>query len=494
VAKSSAGNRLLSIAGRHLLPHGRVDRSCTEVGLESQNISSLFLTPRSVVFIGVPRKSGPGALNPVDNLRNWGYEGVIHLVHPHVREIAGLSVLPNVSELDGPVDLAVISTPRQTIPGIIRECGEKGIRAIVVTNQGFAEADSQGKELHNEMLETAPAFGIRFLGPNTLGVSNAFHGFNSSFMPLDQEELPIGLVCQSGLFFVGASHVIGGMGIGVDVGNACDIDVVDALEWLGQDERLKVIAVHAEEIPGRNGFMERVEKVCRRIPIVALKTGRSKDGARAAASHSGSMAGEDRIVHAALRKAGVIRVHESEVLADLVRGFVRLPLIRGPRVALITVTGGGGIILMDAMERYGLLLAQFSPRTLDRIVGLSPDWMPLTNPIDIWPAVMKNGMRKAYGAALEDALLDPNVDGELCIALGLHKAEQAHLGAEQVIRELSEKFDKPIVVWFYGSEPQEAARRLEEHGRAMAVPSLERAVRVLSGMFRYVNWTRGLQG
>ena len=157
----------------------------------------------------------------------------------------------------------------------------------MVTVQGFAEADERGKELQNLILAQAMAARVRILGPNTLGVSNAFYRFNSSFMPLDRQEIPVGLLCQSGVYFVGAKQLIGGMGIGIDVGNACDVDIVDALEWLGDDERVRVIALHAEEIQRGDAFLEVVQRVSRRIPIVALKTGRSLEGARAAASHSG---------------------------------------------------------------------------------------------------------------------------------------------------------------------------------------------------------------
>lgn len=247
--------------------------------MEHSHYGPLFLTPKSVAFVGVPRKSGPGALNPVDNLRRWGYQGRIQLVHPHVGEIAGLPVASKISALKGPIDLAVISTPRRTIPEMIKECGKKGISAVIVTVQGFAEADSRGKRLQDEMLAEAARSGIRILGPNTLGISNAFHRFDSSFMPSVREELPVGLICQSGLFFVGVSQLIGGMGIGVDLGNACDVGIVDALEWLGADERLRVIALHAEEIRGGQRFIETAQKVSRRIPIVALKTGRSVAGA-----------------------------------------------------------------------------------------------------------------------------------------------------------------------------------------------------------------------
>jgi acetyltransferase len=389
------------------------------------------------------------------------------------------------------VDLAVISTPRETVPAIIRECGKKGITAVIVTVQGFAEADSRGKELQREFLDEAGKFGIRVLGPNTLGVSNAFDRFNSSFMPLDRKEFPVGVVCQSGVFFVGVSQLIGGMGLGVDIGNGCDVDTVDALEWLGLDERLRVIALHAEEIPRGHHFLEVAERVSRRIPIIALKTGRSREGARAAASHTGSMAGEDRIVDAAFRKAGIIRVDETQDQGDLIRAFLRrLPAMRGPRVALVTITGAGAIILLDAMERNGLEPSTFSSITLDEIQSMSPDWMPLSNPIDVWPAVMKHGMKKAYGTALRDALADPNVDGVLCVALGLAAAEQKHLGAEAVIQDLSEKFDKPVVVWIYGSHREETVKKLDEHGRALTVASLERGVRVLAAMARYERWKR----
>ncbi len=459
-----------------------------EALLDYRRVKSLFLSPRSVVFIGAPRRSGSGALNPIDNLRNWGYGGRIAVVHPHAHDIAGLPVARSVSDLSGPIDLAIISTPRETVPGIIRECGSVGIEAAVVVVQGFAEADPRGEQLQKQMLHEAKAVGLHILGPNTLGVSNAFHRFNSSFMPLDRLEVPVGLICQSGVFFVGAHQLIGGMGIGVDVGNGCDVDTVHVLEWLGEDERLRVIAIHAEEIPRGADFLEVAERVSRRIPVVVLKTGRSQEGARAAASHSGSMAGEDRIVDAALRKAGVIRVDETQDQLDLVRGFVRLPPMRGRRVAVVTLTGAGGIILLDAMERHGLKPSEFAESTLTRIQGLSPGWMSLSNPVDIWPAVMKHGMREAYATALRDVLSDSSVDAVLCVALGLDAAEQQHLGAEAVIQELSEKFDKPIVVWCYGPRAHEASASLEEHGRALAVPSLERGTRLLAAMARYQAW------
>jgi acetyltransferase len=200
------------------------------------------------------------------------------------------------------------------------------------------------------------------------------------------------------------------------------------------------------------------------------------------------MAADDRIVAAAFKKAGVIRVRETQDMSDLVRAFVRLPAMKGPRVAVVTLSGAGGIILLDTMEAHGLQPAQFQQGTLEGIQRLSPDWMPIGNPVDIWAAIMKNGIRKAYDTALRDVLSDPTVDGVICLALGLEDSEQQHLGAEEVIGQISEEFEKPIVVWVYGSQTDKALQNLECRGRALTVPTLEGAVRVLSGMLRYNSW------
>jgi len=452
------------------------------------NLKQLFTYPRSVAFIGVPRKSGPGSLNPVDNLKQWGYDGTIHLVHPHVSDIAGLPVAPTVGDIRAAVELAVISTPRETVPKMIDSCGAAGIPAVIVTVQGFSEADGRGRELQDAMVEAARRYEIRIMGPNTLGVINGFDRFNTSFMPLRRDETPVGVICQSGVFFVGSDQLIGGMGLGIDLGNTCDVSIADALDWMATDTRLKVVALHAEGITGGRAFVEAARRVSQRIPVVAVKTGRTPAGAKAAATHSGSMAGEDAIVDAAMRFAGIIRVAETGQMRDLVRGFARLPPMRGTKVAVITLTGAGGIILLDSIALWDLEPARLGQTTLERTQSLSPSWMPLSNPVDIWPALMKNGMKKVYKLSLADVLADPGVDGVICFALGLPPAEQAHLGAIDVIQELSEKYDKPVVVWCYGSHAAEAASLLERGGRALPVQSLERGVQVLAGMARYERW------
>lgn len=456
---------------------------------ESINMRDLFLRPRSVAFVGVPRQGGP--LSPLGNLLRWGYGGKVQLVHPHAREIEGFPAVREVAMLDGEADLAVISSPRDTVPGVISQCLEKGIRAMVVTNQGFGDADPLGRELQEAIVRTSRAGGGRILGPNTLGVVNSFFRFTTSFMPLEREESPVGVICQSGIFIVDARHLMGGMGIGVDIGNGCDVDLVESIEWLAREEELKVIAIHAEAIPQGRRFIETASKVSLEKPIVILKTGSSPEGVRAAISHTGSISGEDRILDGAFRKTGVVRVLRSDDMRDVVRGFLKLPPMRGPRVAMVTFTGGGGIILLDAMDSEDLQLAHIGRGALRAMRDISPPWMPIGNPMDIWPGVMKHGMAKTYRSTLKAVLEDPEVDAVVCVALALPRSRGSQLDSIHIIRELSERSDKPVLVWFYGPEKEEALARLEKEERILGVESLEKAAKVLGAKWRYERWRLG---
>jgi acetyltransferase len=307
-------------------------------------------------------------------------------------------------------------------------------------------------------------------------------------MPLEREEYPVGMICQSGIFLVGARYFSGGAGMGVDLGNACDVGLVDALSWLGRDSRVRVVTVHAEGIPEGRRFVEVAREISRRIPVLVLKTGRSSAGARAATSHTGALTGEDRVVDAALRSAGVLRVDDIEDLLDLSRGFLRLPPMRGRRVAVVTFTGGGGISVLDAMETWGLEAAPLASETMEGLQEFSPPWMPLGNPMDVFPALLKHGVPTVYGRTLRDAVRDPGVDAVLCISLGSRTGEVAHMDTTKLIAEISVDAEKPIVAWFYGPGVDEARARLEAEGRAMAVPSPERGARLLARMAAYERW------
>lgn len=453
----------------------------------------VFMEPRSVAVIGASRRSGKGSFNVIENMREYGFKGKIYPVNPSAEEIMGIKAYREVGEIGEAIDVAIIATPREEVPRIAEECARLGIRGAIVVPQGFADADAEGKALQEQLSEIARNNGIRILGPNTLGVTNAFSGFTSSFMPFQRERVPVGVICQSGIFFVGSSIFTGMMGKGIDVGNGCDLDFADALEYFGEDEQIKVIFIHIEGMRRGKRFFEVAKRVARLKPIIAMKTARTPEGARAASSHSGSLVGNHQVFEAAFRQAGIISAYEQDEVLDYTKAFLHLPPMRGNRVALITFTGAGGIILIDTFQEHGLEVVDLSPNTIQKIKELSPAWMPIQNPMDIWPALMKHGMKYVYGMALREVLQDPVVDGVACIAIAPLLPEHEDLDATDVIKETASSFsEKPVVAWLYGPNQQTVSKGLEEGGKVLSFPTLPRAARALSALYRRGQFLKNL--
>jgi len=453
--------------------------------MDDSSVMKRFLAPNSVALVGLSRASDERSFNLLGNLLHLGYRGRVYPVNPNADEILGVKCYGAVSELPEAVDLAVILTSRGLVPSMVRECTKRGIKAIIVVGQGFADADEEGTRLQREMTQIAHKDGARIIGPNTFGAVNAFHPFSSAFIKLDLRPLPIGLVCQTGVMFVGfpGFRLIGK---GIDLGNACDIDFPECVDYFGDDPEVRLIVLHVEGLRDGRRFMESVRRVVRRKPILILKTGRTKSGARAAASHTGSLSGSDEIYDAAFKQAGAIRIGDVEELGDVVRGFLHLPPMRGRHLGVITVTGAGGIIAADACERYGLELAQLSPSTLAKITALSPPWMGINNPVDIWPASMisSHPLDHVVRTSLEALLGDEQVDAVLYMTTELE--EEPALDVADTIFDVASKYPlKPIVSWRYSPNISQASARLEQSGRVLAYPSCERAVRSLATIASY---------
>jgi len=441
----------------------------------------LFLEPKSVALVGISRRTGKGSFNILESLINYGFGGEIYPVNPNAHQILGIKVYPSVNDLPAPVDVAVISTPRSHVLNAIRDCADKGIKAIIINSQGFADADEEGRALQEEIVRIARRNGARILGPNTLGVFNAFNRFTSNYLVLAKnEKAPVGVICQTG-FFLGFSN-FGLIGKGVDLGNACDVDFADVLEYLEDDPDIRLIVLHIDGIKKGREFFEMAKRVSTKKPILALKGGRSEQGARAAASHTGSLAGNDSIYDAVFKQAGIIRARGVDELEDLTKAFLNLPLINGKRVAIVTPTGGVGILASDACKEHNLELAKLSQGTLKRVKDLSPQWTTVGNPVDIWLASMTHGYKKVFKIALEAVLNDGNVDAVLCITPSYGMIpEYDFMDASEVIKRTVTTFkDKPVVLCIYGPCTREMASNLEETGNTVAYTDPKRALRVLS--------------
>ena len=443
-----------------------------------------FFRPRSVAVVGVSRTTGEGSFNIVENLLSYGYPGELYPVNPNASTILGVRCYPSAAQLPIIPDLAIISLPRELVPGAVRDCVVRGIKALIVITQGFAEADADGARLQEEFLRALAGSGARLMGPNTLGTVNVFERFSSSFMRIARTDpLPTGMVCQTGFFLATDLAPSVGLGLAVDVGNAVDVTLPECLAYLADDERVRVLAIHLEGVQDGRRLFEVARQITPRKPILALKTGRSPAGAQAAGSHTGSLTGEDAVYQAAFDQAGVLRMDDVEELDDALKAFLRLPPISGNRIAIVTATGGGGIMAVDACSEYGLELAQFSEDTIAYIRAGAPPWFMPQNPLDVWPAAIGKPYVLAFADMFRKVLDDPGVDAVLCVG-GANAATGDQLAG--FIRLSGEvRPDKPVVWWVQGREVQSKAFLAERDSRVAAYPSPERAMRALARLYRY---------
>jgi acetyltransferase len=457
-----------------------------------------FFEPRSVVLVGVTRETGVGAYNNLEMLLRFGYQGRIYVVHPEVAEIFGHRTYSEVSDIPEAPDLAVISVGRDNVLPVFTSCVEHGIRHVVITTQGFADADEHGQRLQAELQSLANARKVRVVGPNTLGIINAFNGFTTSFMdiPRDPSPPPLTIVVQSGSFQHGSESLTVRYGKGIDIGNACDVDFVDVLEFLEHDPQTKIIVLHAEGVRQGRDFLRVAGRVTPHKPIIIFKTGRSSAGARAALSHSGSMVGEDAVFDAACASAGIIRVRNMIELRAVCQAFLHFRSMPGPRLAVVTITGAQGIITADACEDYGLELAPFPESVREGLKNLyhSPGWFRLNNPVDIWILSLFSGspLTDVFRQTVRLLLADDQVDAVFGVGIALRSPLHRDLDMAAMGKAISaaNHSGKPVALWMYGGGQDRVASALAETEHVACFDSIDEAIIGLSACRRYYQWLR----
>ena len=451
-----------------------------------------FVNPRSIAVVGVSERTGPQAYNLVENLDEEGCTCRVYPVNVRAAEIVGRKAYQSLMEIPEVVDLAVVCTPRETVPDVVRDCVGKGITAVIVVTQGFADADAKGRQLQQELDSIIVGTGTRLLGPNTIGVANLLDRFHTSFQKFDLITNGTAWLCQSGAFVLGAAEFSGGLGIGIDIGNGADVGFSDLLPWLASDPRIGVINLHIEGLREGAEFLAELAEATGRKPVVAFKTGRSEAGARAAISHSGSLACDDSIFEAAFLKAGVLRAETTEEIADLNKALLTFRDMGGDRVGVITISGGTGIAAVDALGAHGLKIAALSPATKSGLTELFPAWFEADNPVDFWPAAMRGGYRETCIAVLDLLLSDSNVDAVLFVIASYRATGLAVIGPvlEAVASRAEARRDKPVAFWIFGANQHEAIAEVERSGVVAGFSSAERAARALAGFRHYVSSVR----
>jgi len=460
-----------------------------------------FFEPESVAVVGASRNPLKYGYSLLKNLIDLEFKGKIYPVNPNAEEVLGLKAYPSVKAINGDLDLAIIIVPASKVPEIMRDCAEKRVKGVVICSSGFRETGEEGKKLEDEVVAIAKKAGIRVVGPNTTGILNAANNFTTSFVPLPQfKRGNVAFVAQTGLFAAAAFWwIISKQPFGVSkivgLGNKCDVDDAEVLEYLADDKDTKVIAIYMEGVKDGRKLFETFKKVSKIKPIIVLKSGKSPAGIKASLSHTGSLAVRDEIFDAVCKQTGVIRVEgDLDELLDVTKAFALQPLPKGNRVAVVTVTGGGGVIAADKCAEYGLELAPLSSRTLNKIKENMPSWANVGNPADIEPLFETVGPEESIKIAVEAALEDEKVDSVILIFVAVPRLIPYFeiKRAATYLKEINTE-RKPILAYLLGYKEtvDSWSMQLEEEGIPV-YSSIERCVKALGCLWRYKMYnTRG---
>jgi acyl-CoA synthetase (NDP forming) len=385
-----------------------------------------FFEPSSVAIIGASRTPGKGGYNIAENLKRLGYEGRIYPVNPEAKEILGLPVYPDLEHAPEPPELVIIVLPPSLVLSALEGCIARGVKAVIIESAGFGEMDEPGARLEKKIARIAEETGVRVMGPNSVGTINPSVRFDASLGRLNKIFLPkadvkpgsVGFVGQTGLF-TGVFLPLINSELGISkvacLGNKCDVDESDLLEYLGNDRQTRVIAMYLESIKDGRRFLSLSRRIVKEKPIIILKAAITESGARVSATHTGSIAGEDRVYDAAFKQSGIIRVDSFEQLWDVTKAFIYSPLPKGNRVAIINLAGSGCVTTVDACVSNGLKIAELSPATTAKIKTVYPEWWQVRSPIDVWTAVETSGFEATYTTITRAALEDEGVDAVVVI-------------------------------------------------------------------------------
>ncbi len=443
-----------------------------------------IMRPKSIAVVGASQQPGKIGYTVLDNLIKEGFQGPIYPVNPSASEILGLKVFATVSDIPDPVDAAVITVPAKFVPSVIEQCGQKGIKGIMLITSGFSEVGD--RDLENQIVEIAHRYGARILGPNIVGVLSNSEKCNASFAPFLPLPGGASLVTQSGALLIAmdAATFIRRVGFEklISIGNMSDVDFADCVTWLNEDENTKCICLYIEGFKNGRSFIDASRKASK--PIIALKAGVSAHGAAAAASHTGSLAGAVKIYGAAFNQAGVVQATDLNNLFDRTLALSLLPPLQGDNILVITNGGGVGVLATDAAERFGVPL-KFAPQEVqNELKKYMPEFGSAKNPVDLTGMAGKDW----YLTTVRYSIAHTWVDG--LVVLYCETAMTNPMEIAQSIKQAVMEANmphKPVTVSFVGGErSNEAMRWLVENGiPAYAAPDI--AVNAIAALKEYAN-------
>ncbi|MFI5176530.1 MAG: acetate--CoA ligase family protein [Terriglobia bacterium] len=454
----------------------------------SQHPLDFIFKPKSIAIIGASRKKGSIGREILHNLMEYEFNGKIFPVNPSAEVIHSIKCFPSVSAIPDPVDLAVIVVPKAQVLDIVVECGQKGILGLVVITAGFKEVGAEGQILEQALKEKIRGFGMRMVGPNCMGLINTDITVreNCTFAPTEPLTGNVGFMSQSGALGVAILNIARKVNLGfsyfVSMGNKTDISGNDLLEYWEHDPRTEIILMYLESFGNPRKFTQIARRITRHKPILVVKSGRTTQGARAASSHTGAMAGMDIAIDALLEQCGVLRVNTVEELFDLGIGFSNNPFPRGNRVAILTNAGGPAIMATDACVSGKLVMAEFSSATRSGLKNYLPDEASVLNPVDMIASANKD----SYAHCLDLILGDEGVDAVIVIFVPPMMVNPIDI--VRAIELVRKKYAKPVLGVFMARDEffEEINQVVPDHLPLYLFP--ESAVHTLSAMVRFSDW------
>ncbi len=465
-----------------MLPLGKLIYDSAQILTVRFMTLDYFFRPEGIAVIGASNDPLKLGYEVFKNLKKYK-EGKVYPVNVKDEVVQGVKAYKSVKDIPDKVDLAIIVVPKKFVKQTLIDCGEKGVKGAVIITAGFGETGEEGKKEERELVEIAHKYGMRLIGPNCVGVMNTHNDMNATFI-MDARKGDIAFVSQSGALGAGIVYKTVKEGIGfskfVSVGNMADLDFADFMEYLADTEEDKAIALYIEGIKDGRKFIEVAKRVTKKKPVIALKAGRSESGARAASSHTGSLAGSWKIYEAAFKQSGVLVAETIDDMLSMARAFTQ-PLPRGRRVAIMTNAGGPGVLTADQIDKRGLKLADLEEKTIEELRSFLPPMAAVKNPVDMIASARGEDYYRTAKALLQDKNVDMLIS--ICVVptfAGMTPTEHAE-GVIKAVKEVNN--GKPVLALFMAGYVSEKAKELLE---ANGIPSYERPEDVAAGAYALV--------
>ena len=442
-----------------------------------------LLRPDSIAVVGASAKSSKVGYALIKNIINDGFQGALYPVNPSAQEILGKKCYASIDDIPEKIDLAVIVVKRDLVITVLRECIKNSIKAAVVITGGFSESDTEGKKLQHEIKQIAQRGNITLMGPNCVGLINPAHALNASFGLEIGKPGAIAVISQSGALITAIQDIAlsnsFGFSILASIGNKACIDEIDFFDILKNEDSTKVITAYLEDIQRGQEFMKVAEDISKVKPLIILKSGRTKTGAQAASSHTGSLVGTDSAYESAFRRSGVIRAESIENLFDVAIALAHQPLPKGNRVGILTNAGGPGIMMSDALEIAGLKIPKPDNDTITKLLSILPPAGSSNNPIDL----LGDADAQLYKNAMK-IILESDTYDSMIVILAPQRVTASESIAEVVV-DVSKNSSKPILTCFMGAKAVSGGVTILRESNIPQYPIPERAAKVMMEMVLY---------